>query len=103
MVIPVFQLPQHQLQRTPSRGWENLASEYDLDDMMDLENEADHVLPTVEEEFVTYTTALLSLKSMNIVRFWEVSNCNVFNYVVLSAIIIYRCKRWDCQHCMQSH
>ena len=58
----------------PSRGWESLASEYDLQDMMDMENNANPILPTVDEEFITYTTALLSPKSINIVKFWEVSH-----------------------------
>jgi len=58
----------------PSRGWESLASEYDLQDMMDMENNTNPVLPTVDEEFITYTTAPLSPKSINIVKFWEVSH-----------------------------
>jgi len=57
-----------------SRGWESLASEYDLDDMIDMENNANPTLQTVDEEFITYTTAPLSPKSTNIVKFWEVSN-----------------------------
>ena len=87
--------PQHQ-----SRGWENLASEYDLADMMDLGNDTGHIQSTVEEEFVTYTTAPLSPKGTNIIKFWEVSNCNALDYIVLSAIIIYRWKKRDCQQSM---
>jgi hypothetical protein len=88
--------PDHQ-----SRGWEDLASEYDLLDMMDLENDASHVEPTVEEEFITYTTAPLSPKGTNIIKFWEVSNYNGLDYILISAIIIYRCKRRDCRHSMR--
>ena len=35
----------------PSRGWESLASEYDLQDMMDMENNVNPILPTVDEEY----------------------------------------------------
>jgi len=42
--------------------------------MMDMENDANPILPTVDEEFITYTTAPLSPKGINIVKFWEVSH-----------------------------
>lgn len=86
-----------------NKGWEDLASEYDLTDMMDLHNDPGHVQPTVEEEYITYTTAPLSPKGTNIVKFWEVSNSNSLDYIVLSTIIIYRCKKWDCQRSMPLH
>ena len=56
-----------------TRGWEDLANEYGILDMMDLADDAGQPEATVKEEYNAYTTAPLSPRSTNIIKFWEVS------------------------------
>jgi hypothetical protein len=59
-----------------ARGWEDLANEYGITDMMDLVDDEVQPESTVEEEYMAYTTAPLSPKGTNIIKFWEVRSCN---------------------------
>ena len=56
-----------------SHGWDQLAQQYGLDDMIELNDNSVQPQQTVDEEFLAYTTALLSARDTNIIKFWEVS------------------------------
>ena len=56
-----------------TRGWEDLANEYSITDMMDLADDAGQPEATIEAEYNAYTTVPLSPRSTNIIKFWEVS------------------------------
>lgn len=62
-----------------ARGWEDLANEYGIADMMDLVDDEVQPESTVEEEYMAYTTAPLSPKG-NIIKFWEVRSRNGVGY-----------------------
>jgi hypothetical protein len=53
-------------------GYMTLAQQYGLDDM-EIGDVGAHRQATVEEEYRSYITAPLSPKSMDIIKFWEVS------------------------------
>ena len=57
------------------KGWGNLASQYGIEDMMDMGlpgDDAQQLEQTVDEEFAAYTTST-SPKHTDIIKFWEVS------------------------------
>jgi hypothetical protein len=63
-----------------ARGWEDLANEYGIADMMDLVDDEVQPESTVKEEYMAYTMAPLLPKGTNIIKFWEVCSRNSVGY-----------------------
>jgi hypothetical protein len=51
----------------------SLSEQYGLEDEMEIGGTSDTGDQTVEQEFESYITAALSLKTVDILKFWEVS------------------------------
>jgi hypothetical protein len=62
-----------QPQSDTGNSWDQLAEQYGLDDMMELEDNVSQAEQTVDEEFSAYTSSPLSPRDTNIIKFWEVS------------------------------
>jgi hypothetical protein len=54
-------------------GYMSLAQQYGLSDDMEIGDSGSHSQATIEQEYQSYITAPLSPKSMEILKFWEVS------------------------------
>jgi hypothetical protein len=57
----------------PAPGYMTLAQQYGLSDDMEIGNSGSSCQATIEQEYQAYITAPLSPKTMNILKFWEVS------------------------------
>jgi hypothetical protein len=73
----------------PQRGINALAKKYSIAEMMNLGNGATtQSEQTVDEECVSYTTALLSPAGMDLIKFWEVCDYTAFDYHFYINIIV---------------
>jgi hypothetical protein len=57
----------------PEPAYMSLAQQYGLSDDMEIGGSGSHCQATIEQEYQSYITAPLSPKSMEILKFWEVS------------------------------
>jgi hypothetical protein len=61
----------------------DIAAEYGLEDEMEIGDSGCNV-QSVEQEYMAYTTAALSDKSVNTLKFWEVSNNLIISISILT-------------------
>ncbi|OBZ73092.1 Zinc finger BED domain-containing protein 4 [Grifola frondosa] len=74
-IVAGIQGEDSRMDRNDHDAWTMLASQYGLDDMEIEGSATTHEEQTVEQEYSAYTTAPLSAKGTDIIKFWEISEC----------------------------
>ena len=59
-------------------GYLNIAAHYGLEDEMDIRGDSGGNVQSIDHEYLAYTTAAPSMKTVDILKFWEVWLCHHF-------------------------